>query len=214
VRIAYAIQHHPSRAERLPALLEAVPGATVITDPEPESRASWPAARLAWMSYENGCTHQVVLEDDAVPCAHFVEAVAAAIHERPRHAIAFWANRAQVGDALALGKSWTWSGPKFNGTVCIAMPTAWVSSFVRFGDWEEAFPPGMPGRVDERLREWLALHGGKVLLSAPCLVQHGLPEDSLLWANGGRLPITRVTSHFVDDLGIDARNIDWRAGDG
>lgn len=215
MKIAFVIQHHPSRADRLPALLAAIPEATVVTDPEPDSRASWPAARLAWQTYPEDATHVVVLEDDAVPCEGFVSAVTLALYERPAHAVAFWANRKQIADALAFGKAWQWCHPmvSYHGTVCNALPTSWVRSFVSWGDLER-YDRRKPGGVDQRLREWLVGRGGRVLLSAPCLVQHGLPEDSLLWPNGGQLPIKRVTTCFADDLGINAVDWDWRAGDG
>lgn len=208
MKVSYAIQHHPSRADLLPRILSAVPDAVVATDPEPETKLNWPVGKLAWSSFEPGATHHVVLEDDAIPCAHFREAIELAIAARPTYCLSFWANKKQVGEALALGYSWVRS-PKFYGTVCVALPVPWIPAFIEWGDGEKY--EGRPS-VDWRLREFLTSITQRPLLSAPCLVQHGEPTGSLLWANGGNS--TRVTKHFADDLGIDARTVRWDRGYG
>jgi FAD/FMN-containing dehydrogenase len=208
VSLSFAIQHHPSRADLLPRLLEAVPEAFVCSDPEPETKLNWPVGRLAWGSFSKDATHHVVLEDDAIPCAHFREAVELAIAARPTYCLSFWANKKEVGEALVNRFAWVRS-PKFYGTVCVALPTPWILAFIEWGDGEQY--EGRPS-VDWRLREFLASISQRPLLSAPCLVQHGEPAGSLLWANGGGR--NRVTKFFADDLGIDARTVRWNSGYG
>lgn len=207
--VSFAIQHHPSRADLLPRILEAVPEAFVCLDPEPETNLNWPVGASAWnVGMTMGATHHVVLEDDAIPCAHFREAIELAIAARPTYALSFWANKKQVGEALEAGASWVFS-PKFYGTVCVAMPVGWIREFLEWGARPEY--EGRPS-MDWRLREFLRAINQRILLSAPCLVQHGEPSGSLLWANRGNR--NRVTRHFADDLGIDARLVNWEFGDG
>ena len=215
MRIGVVIQKHPSRsiAHLSETVLAVDDLATVVEDTEPETKASWPTAARAWLAAREDATHVLFLEDDAVPCQHFAEAIVKAVEARPEHCVAFWANRAQVGWALAEGKSWVWCGAGFHGTVAVLLPAESVRPFVRWGD--ERYDPTIPGGHDQRLREWLAHYKSRVLLSAPCLVQHGAPEASLIWPGKGRMfGRPRVTPYFADDLGIDAREIDWRAGDG
>lgn len=86
------VQHHPSRADLLPGLLAALDGLDpqVITDPGGRQKSSWRTYRLCLESIPGDATHACIIQDDAIPCDHFAEAVRAAIEERPTRVIALF----------------------------------------------------------------------------------------------------------------------------
>lgn len=87
VNIAVRIQHHPTRAARLPALLAQLRGfddVTVVVDPEPAAkRDPWAAHRACLESLPDSASHLLVLQDDVVPVEAFHVKALQAITERP-----------------------------------------------------------------------------------------------------------------------------------
>jgi hypothetical protein len=211
VSLSIAIMAHPKREARIPALRSALPEhARVVYDPEPDGKPeTWRTARVAWWDFmvaPREPSHHLVLQDDVILCEFFVHGIIRAIEARPDHALSFYANKMEVGQALLRGDSWVYhKGPWYNAQA-VVLPVGWIPGFVAFGD-------AMEGEGDDwRLREYLHAIGARMLLSAPCLVQHDAPESSLL--GHGAMPNRRVTNYFADDLKINVMDIDWTKGDG
>lgn len=208
--ISYAIQHHESRRDLIPPLLEVIPSATVAVDPEPDTNLNWPTARIAWSSYRTDATHHCVLEDDAVPCRHFVQALEAAVEARPTSPILLWANTKRMREAYDRGDSWIRAAAKWHGSVGVVMPRGWIEAFIEYGDGEQF--GGRPS-VDWRMRLFFQSIRQRPFITVPNLVQHGAPAESILWRRGGILN-NRVSDCFADDLAHDIRRQDWNIGVG
>lgn len=83
------VQHHPSRAGLLPALLERLAPlqTSVVLDPQPDSE--WPSP---WRSYracleavrDGDATHALIIQDDAMPCRDFAAALPTIIEAAQR----------------------------------------------------------------------------------------------------------------------------------
>ena len=193
---------HPKRASKLGALRASIPGLIVVTDPAPDEPGQWSCAREAWQAYGDDATHHLVIEDDAVPCAAFSRAVERVVAARPEHALGLWANHRAITDGLARGKTIVRAPRDFCGTVAIVLPVGWVNAFVMWGD---KFPHKA---ADVPLRNFLTAMDTRLLWTAPSLVEHGEPEDSMIW---GRkvMPIRRVARLFVGDTDLDPLTIEW-----
>jgi len=96
VNLHTAIQHHPSRAHLLPALLSRLDGLdpVVVTDPGGRQKSSWRTYRLCLESIPDDATHVLIVQDDCWPCDGFARAVHAAIEERPSSVIALFVSGA------------------------------------------------------------------------------------------------------------------------
>ncbi|WP_141690023.1 hypothetical protein [Streptomyces sp. Ncost-T6T-1] len=170
--------HHPSRAERLPALLHAARSLdpVVITDPDPTGpRSPLRTAKLAWAAADEDATHHLVLQDDAVLCEDFADTLLAAIAGRPDRVLALYSNWNSpwnsylVRHAAAQGDAWAELHPsEWTPTLGLLMPTALARDLSR----HLASVPDEVKDDDEVIGAYLRARGLSVLATVPHLVDH------------------------------------------
>lgn len=213
VRLSIAITHHPSRAARLPLLLERLntPKALevrVVTDDrgEPPSLEGLRYTFLQAAMPPETCTHLLVLQDDAVPCRDFALALSRAIRAKPWGALLPYCNNPQTEACLATERSWlALHGWGWGLGVC--MPRALWLAFLDFN--ARAFLPGaQPFHDDSRVALFLAERGEPYWCTVPSLLQHGSEKGESLLGHNARVSKARHA------LGPDdsALRIDWKTG--
>lgn len=184
-RISVRIQHHPGRAYLLPPLLEQLPGAEVVTDPDPDSAFPSP-----WRTYREclarpapaGTSHLLVLQDDVLLCRRFLE-VAAEL-ARPEPVALFLggapavsagrASRAPRGSLVALVPA------EFVPVVALLWPVEVAESFLAWCG-EHRLPGDPAPRSDDAVvGRWARRTGQVVYAATPSLVEHPDVEPSLI----------------------------------
>lgn len=220
VALSVAIQHHPARAplaHRLFNMLGDCPdlaegaraGVRVITDPQPNGATNpWRTARLAWSDTPDWATHQLVIQDDALPCVNFIEAARRAITARPDVAVAFFLNylafttSTQMVAASRADARWVRLAEEpFVPTVALALPRAHALAL--------ALEPDPPGDIADDLATKLYADrvGLETWCTIPNLVQHdeSVPSSML----GHLVPDSRQrwATCWIGDH--DALALDW-----
>ncbi|WP_257462363.1 hypothetical protein [Archangium lipolyticum] len=218
-RLAFTVMHaafDPSRVELARRLEEKLreslgTGDVLHVERDTVRRGVWNVASACWRwgiaQAGHGITHVVLLNDDAVPCAGFVEAVRAALAVRPRHPVCFYANHETARLAYERGDAWWTSDDGLVGVTC-ALPVELARDFL---EWEHASlverpPPGLSD--DGRLNVWAMAHQRRIW-HARGLVDHAIPDESLIGNQGheGRTSLTPLPASEEE-----ARAIDWTQG--
>lgn len=217
LRVSIAVQHHPSRADLLPALLAAIGDAEVVTDPEPDGRPHpWRTYREALDSTPDDATHRMILQDDITPCRNFPAALAAAVEARPGSVLALFhggnprENAPLLDRALAAGETWVrLNSRRWIPAVALVWPVRLVCPVVCWV--EEQNYPGAFRADDEIIARALRALGEDVLACVPSIVQHEdvVPSVTGQRARGG-VDRGRVAAHWIGDQ--DPLGLDWTAG--
>jgi hypothetical protein len=232
VRLSVAVQHHPSRAPIIPALvaaLEADPadrGITeIVADPEPDGVANpWRTYRECLARTPADCTHRLVLQDDVLVCPGFTAAVRAAIAARPDRPLAFfvggqsYAYAQAVYQAAGRGEPWalldshianyTWVP-----VVALCWPASLALGCVPWADNRLADQPRTHGwRADDEIAgNYLHELGVPVLASVPSLVEHPDVIASVIHGRGfGGSLADRQAACFIGDCPV--ATMDWTLG--
>jgi len=182
VRLSITILHHPSRAARLPGLLDAVQEGRWVAGVSTDDSGQPPS--LAGLAYNflraavppPGATHHLVLQDDAVPCRDFVRSVGRALQARPQHAVGLYSARAACRRALEQGQSWAELYGELWG-LAILMPAGWWREFLQFN--RAAFTSNDRFHDDARVALWLAWQGRSTWCTVPSLLDHAAGESLL-----------------------------------
>lgn len=92
LNLAVRVQHHPSRAHLLPALLERLPFADVqvVADPGGSRPSSWRTHRACLEALPDAATHLLVVQDDALPCRQFAGRALATLAQQPGRIVCFF----------------------------------------------------------------------------------------------------------------------------
>lgn len=207
------VQHHPSRAELLPRLVEGLGSlpVEVIADPEPHAlpsplRCYLECARLP----ADGHTHVIVVQDDTVCCPGFPRAATAALDARPDALVALFmpgtppasANRARA--AHAAGERWVQLRQQWMPVVALSWPAPMLADFHEWAAGED-----LHGR---RSDDWLVGRYVKrrdvaVWATVPSLVEHPDDQPSTIrdgyWSGRNR---SRVAAIFT---GADMSSVSW-----
>jgi len=128
----------------------------------------WVNARDCWLSTPEDCTHRLVLQDDAVLCPGFMDAVTAAIAARPLDVVSLWSCWPFLLDARVAKLSWVRSQSRCAG-IALVMPREWIAPFVA---WREQYFDSAWTCCDGPLLLWRVSQGGGFEYTAPSLVQH------------------------------------------
>jgi len=147
---------------------------------DPDRLGVWPTNRRALerlsVIADPDTTHVMVLADDMVLCRDFEEHVNAAVAARPENPVNVFSARKQVREAYEAGESWITSSCGMYGGSWI-IPLAWVDDYLR---WVAANVPEEYGPGDRRIAYWVESRGMRVWQTVPNLIQHVLPQQSLL----------------------------------
>ncbi|MEU3404611.1 hypothetical protein ABZ766_11770 [Streptomyces sp. NPDC006670] len=107
VRLSVVVMAHPRRAAAARALAGRLSGlgAAVVLDPEPDGPPNALRTALrAWSAVAPGATHQVVLQDDALPVEGFAERLHALVAAQPDAALSLfteWGSRSSYALRIA-----------------------------------------------------------------------------------------------------------------
>jgi hypothetical protein len=185
VPLSVCVQHHPSRAHLLPALLERIDGRVqVVSDPDPESRYRAPLRTYieCLRQWDDDATHRLIVQDDAWPCEGFLFLAEEAVAERPEVLVALFvpglpSRRKQLAHALKKGERWVRLPEGWTPTVALAWPRAHARAYCAFllDRYDVARHRGDDGPVGAYRRE-AKLECWAVV---PSLVEHPDVEVSL-----------------------------------
>lgn len=219
VRLSIAVQHHPSRADIVGPLLDALPGATLVVDPDPLSglRSPWRTYRHALETTPERATHRLIVQDDVVPCRGFVPAAEAALAAQPDRLVTFivcgnpFEHKQAVHRACANGYQWAeLDNQRWCPVIALAWPVALIRPCLDFVDaqnWPETFTAD-----DEVVGRYCQASGQLPLATVPSLVDHPDDVPSLLGANKAQSgnDLGRVSCCWIGDC--DPATIDWTLG--
>jgi len=210
VKISIAIQHHPARASLLARLAGRIP-AEIVEDPDPG------AMRNPWRTYHHAlgltpkdATHRIVIQDDAIVCDHFLEAVTAAISAHPDRFFTLFVSRQLRKGARSQMASCAEDRPwallnrqEWVPVVALVWP---VEHVWRMLEWapSRGYLPERKKADDHIVGEYARATNTDIYATVPSLVDH--PDDVPSLIGQRRGDRNRQAVCFVAG---DAREIDW-----
>lgn len=225
--LSVAIQHHPSRAKIIPALVNALEPdrnlqhlIEIVGDPDPDGVPSpWRCYRECLARTPADATHRLILQDDVLVCPGFTDAVRAAVAARPDRMLAFFVgsqsyeHAQNVYGAAGRGESWAQLGTQtWVPVVALLWPARLARELPPWADakFESEWP--LDVRADDAVAgHFLRERGESVLASVPSLVQHPDVIASIIHGRGfdGNLPDRQAACWIAD---CDVTTIDWSLG--
>jgi hypothetical protein len=209
VRVAYLIQHHPSRIHLTDRLVTALPTAQVIADKVTDPPDPWRGYRKCLEAIPKGFTHACIIQDDAIPAAGFADAAVriAARHPDTPTCLFLGAFPASTASRVRRAKPdvrYVPLGPtSFMPLVAVLWPAHVARSFL---DWSTT-ARGMTRADDGNAARWMKTTRQQVLVAVPSIVQHddGQPSvkggrDHVPWAEKWRQALV---------IANDASNYEW-----
>lgn len=200
-QLSTVIMAHPSRLALAEALADRLPELKpdIVVDPDPHGPpSSLRTAAVAWSFAPEHATHHLVLQDDAVPCAGFAEAVHAAIAQYPHAALSLfteWTSMTAHHLRLAALAGATWAGvvDEYVPSVALVLPAGIAREF--------------GAAAVQHRRDWVAkddvalmtfLRGRQIaaICRVPNLIDHDSPDS--LTGNTSQGP--RRAMCFADDV--------------
>ena len=184
MKLAIYVMHVPgTRETELAKLLARVPSAIVKRDPD--RLGAWSTAKRCWEAgIASGADWIAVLNDDADPCPDFAEVAAKALRALDDSLVRFnpvcfytahpRAREAYPSDAVSGG--WYTTHDDLVGVGC-ALPRAAAIDFLR---WVDENPKVGDFSDDGRLNLWAIARGRRVFTTVPSLVDHQLPDESMV----------------------------------
>lgn len=210
--VAVRIQHHPSRRHLIPALLANLGSldVEVVADPGGQRPIAWRTYRECLQRPCNALW-TVVLQDDALLCPGFPDALTSALSAAGEHPVALFVpqtmlrSRTEYLRNAKAGLAWSrldWG--EWVPVVALAWPTRLVEPFLAWADSRGY--DGNRWRADDAIvGEWARHTRTEVLATIPCLVDHPDVEPSLTMPRRGhRAP--RSALLFAAD---GASNVNW-----
>jgi hypothetical protein len=198
------VMAHPSRAHYVEPLREQLGGAELVMD---HGGGVWRTAVQAWEARDNSADWHVVVQDDAVPCSGFQQALQEVLRPGLR-CVSLYLGR-NVGHLVRRA---TWQVQQGRESVelerlywgvGIALPTYLVPMMLRWTHENASeFPDGWRGkRCDSRVSRFCLAHSIPVHYPLPSLVDHRVgeslvggyqqePEERVAWwwRDGSRPP--------------------------
>lgn len=183
--VSCAVMAHPARKLKAEWVQGHLEGAPIIYDEKSDRWDTGRRSMLAGIDPARPARFHLVVQDDALPCANFMDHVRAALSTLERGPVAFYMgrtgrsprlNRASLESARARGLCWLpWQGPWWG--VAVAVETKDIAPMIEWGD-------GRPDilNYDRRMARYFDSIGRRCMYSIPSLVDHrnGLSEPSLI----------------------------------
>lgn len=209
MRVSVSIMAHPDRTIRAGTLREALGVGPVPTSwdsegpPSRDPQRIWRNARAAWSMHDPDSDWHLLLQDDALPAPHLMEALPTILGHVQSPAVVslyigtgrpvpgVWGDLARRADAA--GATWI-VGPAVMWGVALALPTRLIPDMLKWADTRYGIPDDM------RVGRWARRQGMEAWFPWPSLVDH--PDRESLIKNGDG----RVARRF---LGGDARAADY-----
>lgn len=178
ISLSVAIQHHPNRAALIPALVEALDGAAVVTDPDPTGpRSAWRTYRLALERTPSTATHRLIVQDDVEVCRNFRAAAERACAAHPDDLIAFFHSTQPAENLhwirIAMHDREPWVAlnvQRFIPVVALCWPRELAECIVEWFD-EQGFPPAFTAD-DEIVGRFARACEVRCYATCPSLIEH------------------------------------------
>jgi len=214
VKLAIAVMAHPSRMPMVAVLLDSLGRDDVTVIVDSEEAGPWPTAQRCWKSCPDDATHMLILQDDVKVCRDFVAGAETVLSLRPQSPVAFYANHKVVERARQQGIPWA-KIPRSHGLGGVwgqaqCLPSSYIGPFLR---WWDNKPEGEfedfdnPKHDDWILGQFLKKNKKDVWATAPSLVQHMCPSDSLI----GYSNKNKVARWYIGD-NRSALSVNWFRG--
>lgn len=222
-KVTHRVQAHPERALMAAALAVKI-GGDVCYDPDPDNpiRHPWRTYRHLLETADPEATHISVIQDDAIVCGRYAEAVELAVAARPDRILVFFVGGNPRPHALAVlnacraDRPWAELGL---GPWLPVVANVWPREIAQeLLDWDAShtWPPKFISD-DERCGRFVQWRKINALASVPSLVEHPDVAVSLLGkkARGGADP-GRIAACWIGscDECTDPTTIDWTRGPG
>lgn len=209
--IAIRVMHAPWAPERRQLLIDLKLRLGAVASPhsfavvkDDRHEGVWPTARRAWIAASTaGTSHAYVMQDDTLPCRHFLETLAYLVSLRPTAPLVLATSRPiveTVAGAWMAAPDGMWGG-------ATVLPVAMAHDFL---GWNARHFPSPPYDIldDYRLMLYFTAHGITSFYPVPGLVQH-CGRTSLLGHNAND-PQMKPRRFIGWDA--DPRQVDWLAG--
>lgn len=173
-RVSVAVMAHPKRADMVADLLTRLDRpATVVWD---ECNDRHDTGIRAVEAADPTCSHHLVIQDDALPCADLVAGVERALPHVPAgHPVSLYIGRVKpfrrqvtAATARADGASWITMAGVYWGPA-IVVPTATVADL---SAWWTTAKARKVTNYDRRLSTWFETQGRRCWYTWPSLVDH------------------------------------------
>lgn len=202
VELSIVVMHHPSRRDRIPALLAAcrpLP-VRVVTDPEPDGPPSpLRTAKRAWAAIAPGATHHVVLQDDILPMAGFADYLHQALAANPDDGVTLSVQQTSPRNSYAVRRAAMAGRPfaemsavEWTPTLALALPAAHAEELAGY----LAELPDSYVDDDHLVTSFCAERGIRVLATVPNLVEHADVVSLSVYGDEGRRPVTVYEEHW------------------
>ncbi|WP_155368219.1 hypothetical protein [Catellatospora vulcania] len=200
-QLSTVIMAHPSRLALAEALADSLPELKpdIVVDPDPHGPpSSLRTAAVAWSFVPENATHHLVLQDDAVPCRGFAEAVHAAIGQYPHAALALfteWTSMTahHLRMAALAGGSWAGVVDEYVPSVALVLPAQVAREF---GEAATRNLREWTPTDDVALMNFLRDRNVAAICRIPNLIDHDSPDS--LTGNLHQGP--RRSACFADDV--------------
>lgn len=215
MHLSFAVQAHPARTELAEALAAEIHG-TVVYDPAPDSkvRSPWRTFRHLLETTPEDATHRVTVQDDAILCPHFYEAVQLAVAHQPDRLIVFFVGLNSPHGRLmqlACEHDLTWfdlDTMHFTPTLATCWPVRLIPPLLEYVDaqrWPEKFVAD-----DEIVSRFLRHTKERAVATVPSLAEH---QGSHSLVRGGPRP-DRQAALYIGDCDCSALELDWASEPG
>ena len=207
------VQHHPSRADLIPPLLEALkPLPTEVVRHESIPPDPWGGYRQCLSSLPD-CSHVLIVQDDGQPCLNFVPALEQIAEANPSTPVCLFMGSLPASTAILVKRMLAakkrkpympLSPASFVPLVAVLWPREKAHDFL---NWSRSHKTT---RADDgNASKWMRQTKQLIHVSVPSLVQH---DDSQLTVKGGREHIPWMESwRRALVLAEDALSYDWAA---
>ncbi len=189
--LAVRIQHHPSRAKRIPPLLEALDGfddVQVVTDPGANEKPDhWRSHRACLQAIPDDATHLLVLQDDVFPQPTFKERLAEALERYPETVLLAFVpgfpreRRIQMVAHAAKQRFAPFIVGAFVPTVAVVYPRAVIDGLLAWADTStgDRHRRPMRGADDGILAHYCRSRRIHPVAMVPCAVEHDHTAESI-----------------------------------
>jgi len=191
LNLAVRIQHHPSRAERIPQILAALEDfddVEVITDPGADTKPDhWRSHRACLEAMPDDAEHLFVMQDDVLPSATLHARVAHALERYPEGVLLAFVpgfpreRRLQMLANAAGHHFYAFTVGAYVPTVAIIYPRAVVDGLLHWADNTNGDRHRRPlrGADDGILAHYCRVRRIRPFALVPCAVEHDHTAESI-----------------------------------
>ncbi len=210
------VQHHPSRAHLLDRLAASLGDLSceVVADPGGKRPIAWRTYRECLLRADCNAAYTLILQDDALPCPGFPQALRSALGSAEGHPVALFTPRTALKSKVAYwqaqaeGKAWcVLDKREWVSVVALCWPAPLIPRFLAWAD-SRGYGPQRWRADDAIVGEFMRTTGTQVLATIPCLVEHPDVEPSLTNSRGGWQRNPRLALAFASE---GAHDVDWSA---